>query len=143
MKRKNTRQNIKAFMEAVTVITVILSIIVGSIAIIQSTPKVVKTFAEMAVIHDNIVFAQEHNDHEDDAYWQNIREEKYYNSDDTLVRTFSRSNIVVKLVWTLGSILAIPAIIIMYAYVIYNIIMMIIKSNRKAKNRQTKRNRRG
>ena len=94
----------------ITEFFVIMILLIGVVQIELILVKIPKTAGELFAINDSIRFYNEYP-RKTDAWTAEIekllelRREKYYNSDDFVVRTYSNANIVLK-------VLAIPVVLI-------------------------------
>lgn len=93
----------------VAAIMAVIILIAGGIAVEKTSITVVKTGVGLFVIHDNISFYNESyrkTDSSTEAVEEQfrIRQERYYDSEDTVVRTFSNMFVLFKLFFFLLAI---------------------------------------
>lgn len=144
----NTSTNISGIVQLVVTIMTVLAVIAGSIALINGSLKVIKTAASLAALNDNIQYYNESARKTDEMTaeveeWFQIRSEKYYHSEDALVRIYSNQNAFLKLIIAILAFLAIPGIIFMDGYYLFYFAKGLAKGvNQKKRLQQLRQNRR-
>ena len=96
-------------------ILTILTLVIGTVTILQTNAKIIKTSGKLLVLHDNAAYYNEQYRNTDEMTEEyladNAERQKIYNSEDTVVRVFSDSPTIIKmvvLVLALASFLLIP-----------------------------------
>ena len=105
---------------------ILLTLMVGTMTMGKISCTVLKTAANLVVLNDNI---QVYNEQlyktdemtEEAERWIKERQEKFFNSQQTIVRIYSTSNGLVKLVMILWSLLTFIAICMMWLSIIMEI----------------------
>ncbi len=133
--------NLRAICKTATTIVAILVLIVGNFVIPKECQKITKTCANLIVLNDNIQF---YNDSpvKTDAmtaeakYWMSERQ-KIYDSQDSVIRTYSRQNALFKGVAGIIAFLAIPAVVILDLVYAYELLIKALKGIER--HRQSKK----
>ena len=88
----------KGFLRFMVNTLTLLLLAVGTLAIVSYCNKIVTTSLDMLVYRDNALFYIEQNvdDSEEFIKNQEVRNEKFYESQDDVVRVFSNQNFLVK-----------------------------------------------
>lgn len=88
----------KGFLRFMVNTLTLLLLSVGTLAIVSYCNKIVTTSLDMLVYRDNALFYIEQNvdDSEEFIKNQEVRNEKFYESQDDVVRVFSNQNFLVK-----------------------------------------------
>lgn len=96
-------------------ILTILTLLFGTVSLLQTSFKIIRTSAELFVLHDNIEFYNEMHiktDKMTEEYLENLeRRNEIYHSDDNVERIFSNQHFIIKLfltIWSQLSIILIP-----------------------------------
>lgn len=104
----------KQIRKLVNILT-ILTLIIGSITILQTNGKIFRTSVQLFILRDNASFYNEQyrkTDTMTDEYLKNDLDRKaIYNSEDIVIRKFSNQNWAIKLVlliWSSASFVLIP-----------------------------------
>lgn len=129
----------KAIAIVVNILTV-LSIFIGSILLVETNVKIVRTAGELMTINADQQYYNESTRKTDEMtaqYEERDAERKsFYNSDDIVIRVFSNQNAPLKIVILLVSLLMIPAIPLMWVYHILRNITRIKKRAARARERK-------
>lgn len=122
-------------------ILAILTLIIGSVTMLQANAEIIKTSGRLLVLRDNASYYNEQyrkTDAMTEEYLANNAErQKIYNSEDVVVRVFSNQNTFVKLailVWALASFILIPY---MWLVLIAREISRTTRKHRKSRHKKS------
>lgn len=122
-------------------IFVICSVVVGVVVLEVASWKVFKTAVNLSALNSNARFYNEQSiktDEMSEEYQANQKErQKFYNSDDVLVRFYSNSNVVAKIALWLATVLFLAAVPLSAVYL--GFVWLIEKCQVKEKRRRLKR----
>lgn len=139
----------KIFMKNILVtIVTLLCLVVGTVTVVQQSCKIVKVGANLMVLHDN---ANSYNKSEkktdkmtEEFIVNQIKREKFYQSEDTVTRVYSNLPTVTKLLVWILALAAIPFVpIIVFFHIvgrIYVIRRRMQRAKRKTRSQPQKRN---
>ena len=96
MKIKTSR-TIRIIIIRIAIIMAFVLMVVGFIVVEKTAMKVIKTTANLAVVNDNIKFCNSQKDWEGAKENSAIRQKDFYESQDIVVRTFSKAPYILKL----------------------------------------------
>lgn len=115
----------------------ILILVVGTIGTFQICSTVIRTGASLIVLRDNASYYNEQyrkTDEMTDAYNRNHEErQKFYNSEDPIIRGYSNSGTFAKILYLFLAIAMFPGLALVWVYIIFNVYW---KLERKLKRRK-------
>lgn len=121
----------------------ILILVVGTISTFQICSTVIRTGASLIVLRDNASYYNEQyrkTDEMTDAYNRNHEErQKFYNSEDPIIRGYSNSGTFAKILYLFLAIAMFPGIVLVWLYVIVNIYWELKRELKQRKLKQRKR----
>lgn len=115
----------------------ILILVVGTIGTFKICSTVIRTGASLIVLRDNASYYNEQyrkTDEMTDAYNRNHEErQKFYNSEDPIIRGYSNSGTFAKILYLFLAIAMFPGLALVWVYIIFNVYW---KLERKLKRRK-------
>mgnify|MGYP007080864088 FL=1 len=150
MAKSQLKKGVTSIMRKHFLFVKILTFIVlfcGTIAVFNTSNKILKTSWELFKISDNINYYNEQSyktDNMTDAVMEqfNERSERFYHSNDSTVRWFSNLNTVLKFLVVIVMIFAQPAMIYMWFVISLKEALKLRKKIARVRNCNKKQNRR-
>ena len=134
----------KKVVRTLSKILTLLMLVLGTITIIESCNKIVGTTFELLVLRDNALYYNSlpiKSEKLNEEYDKNdTKRKEIYNSEDTLIRTFSNQNALVKVCICVIAILTYPLVFVAWArqmvLYLFKIRRKIIKTKRNPKSKK-------
>ncbi len=122
----------------------ILILVVGTISTFQICSTVIRTGASLIVLRDNASYYNEQSrktDEMTDAYNRNHEErQKFYNSEDPIIRGYSNSGTFAKILYLFLAIAMFPGLALVWIYVIFNVYWELERKLKRRKRARIKSN---